>query len=157
MLPANANGHMSNNGNPAENNNVGNADRPVLRNWRNKPTVLLIDESENHRVLGTAYLTAYDAETTSVTDGRAALELTFSGARFKLILIDMHMRYMSGAQCVNHLRTMGVKSLMLGMTIFCREREEQAFLEAGGNGFIPKPLSPDNFLQVLEALDNNQG
>ncbi|PRQ25612.1 putative response regulator and transcription factor RR-A-type family [Rosa chinensis] len=131
MLPAIANGRMSNNGNPAENGNGGNPDRPALRNWRNKLTILLIDESENHRILGTAYLTAYGVETTSVTDGRAALELIFSGARFSLILIDMHMRYMSGAQCVSHLRTMGVRSLMLGMTTFCREREERAFLEAG--------------------------
>ena len=79
-----------------------------MRNWRNKPTVLLIDESENHRVLGTAYLTAYGAETTSVTDGRAALELTFSGARFKLILIDMHMRYMSGAQVLYTSNIQGI-------------------------------------------------
>lgn len=58
---------------------------------------------------------------------------------------------------MSHLRTMGVRSPILGMTTFCREGEEQAFLAAGGNGFIPKPLSPNNFLQVLEALDNNQG
>lgn len=113
MAPAIANGHTTNNGNRAEGGNAGNPDRPALRYWRNKLSTLLVDESENHRILGTAYLTAYGVETRSVSNGRAAMELIFSGARFSLILIDMHMRCMSGAQVIYTLLIVSTAIILL--------------------------------------------
>lgn len=120
MAPAIANGHTANNGNRAEGGNAGNPDRPALRYWRNKLSTLLVDESENHRILGTAYLTAYGVETRSVSNGRAAMELIFSGARFSLILIDMHMRCMSGAQVMYTLLIITTVIILLTFILIIR-------------------------------------
>ncbi|KAL6214430.1 hypothetical protein ACLB2K_013864 [Fragaria x ananassa] len=84
-----------------------------------------------------------------------AITLLNEGASFTVILADMHMREMNGAQFATQLRSMGVQTRLLGMSTMFREREKEEFLAAGGDGFIEKPLHPSKFVPILQELDNN--
>ncbi|PRQ25611.1 putative CheY-like superfamily protein [Rosa chinensis] len=53
------------------------------------------------------------------------------------------------------LRSLGVQTKLLGMSTMFREREKEEFLEAGGDGFIEKPLHPSKFVPILQELDSN--
>lgn len=50
---------------------------------------------------------------------------------------------------------MGVRSKMLGITANYSEEEKQEFLEAGGDVYFEKPLSPYKFIPILEDIDRN--
>lgn len=84
--------HGSANGNRAE-----GATTPLM-SWKNNLRALLVDASSTCRIIGKAYLASYGVETEAVDNGEAALDLIYMGASFNVIIIDMHMREMNGAQ-----------------------------------------------------------
>lgn len=49
---------------------------------------------------------------------------------------------------------MGVRSRIVGMSVAFTERERQAFLEAGGDDYLEKPMRPDTFVPILQDLDS---
>ncbi|MBA0549269.1 hypothetical protein Golob_020310 [Gossypium lobatum] len=51
------------------------------------------------------------------------------------------------------IRDMGVHCKMLGVTACSGESERQAFLAAGVDVFIEKPLDPEHLVPILRELD----
>lgn len=49
---------------------------------------------------------------------------------------------------------MGIRSKMLGVTACSYERERRAFLDAGVDEFIEKPLTPQKLASVLREIRN---
>ncbi|XP_024161773.1 two-component response regulator 24 [Rosa chinensis] len=136
------------------NGNQEGATTPLM-SWNNNLKALLVDPSPACRLIGKAYLTAYGVNTEAVDNADVAIILLNMGASFNVILIDMHMREMNGAQFAMLLRSLGVQTKLLGMSTMFREREKEEFLEAGGDGFIEKPLHPSKFVPILQELDSN--
>ncbi|KAL6210878.1 hypothetical protein ACLB2K_016108 [Fragaria x ananassa] len=123
--------------------------------WKNNLKALLVDPSSTCTLIGKAYLTNYGVKTEAVDNADVAITLLNEGDSFTVILADMHMREMNGAQFATQLRSMGVQTRLLGMSTMFREREKEEFLAAGGDGFIEKPLHPSKFVPILQELDNN--
>ncbi|XWS76150.1 hypothetical protein CRYUN_Cryun01aG0151700 [Craigia yunnanensis] len=67
----------------------------------------------------------------------------------------MLLPVLNGLGTARQIRAMGVRCKMLGVIAYFyeRERERQAFLAAGVDEFIEKPLSPDILVPILRELD----
>ncbi|XVF32271.1 hypothetical protein REPUB_Repub17cG0067500 [Reevesia pubescens] len=120
---------------------------------RNRLTALVVDGDRFCRMVEQGLLHAYGVETQAVDNGRAAVELIASGANFDLIVIDMLLPVLNGLETTRQIRAMGVNCKMLGVTAYSYERERQAFLAAGVDLFIEKPLSPEILVPILRELD----
>ncbi|KAK8654147.1 hypothetical protein V6N13_128121 [Hibiscus sabdariffa] len=120
---------------------------------RNRLTALVVDGDNFCRLLEQGILQAYGLETQSVNNGDAAVELIASGAKFDLILIDMLLPILDGVEATRRIRAMGMRCKMLGVTACSGERERQAFLAAGVDMFVEKPLGPEILIPVLRELD----
>ncbi|WRX10971.1 Signal transduction response regulator [Theobroma cacao] len=105
------------------------------------------------RMVELGLLQAYGVETQAVDSGMAAVEIIASGANFNLIVIDMVLPVLNGLVTTRQIRAMGVRCKMLGVTAHFYERERQAFLAAGVDEFIEKPLTPDILVPILRELD----
>ncbi|MBA0758438.1 hypothetical protein Gotri_021436 [Gossypium trilobum] len=116
---------------------------------RNRLTALVVDGDTTCRVLEQLLLRSYGVQTQGVDNGRDAVALIASGVKFNLIIIDMILPVLNGLE----IRDMGVHCKMLGVTACSGESERQAFLAAGVDVFIEKPLDPEHLVPILRELD----
>jgi CheY-like chemotaxis protein len=81
-------------------------------------------------------------------DGRAALELVRSGARFDLVLLDMIMPVMGGAEVLRELRRVAP-----GLPVLIASGYSPGEAEvAGADGFLQKPYRRAELLKRVAAL-----
>ncbi|MBA0605678.1 hypothetical protein Godav_018225 [Gossypium davidsonii] len=121
---------------------------------RNRLTALVVDGDTTCRVLEQLLLRSYGVQTQGVDNGRDAVTLIASGVKFNLIIIDMILPILNGLEkATRQIRDMGVHCKMLGVTACSGESERQAFLAAGVDVFIEKPLDPEHLVPILRELD----
>ncbi|GKU86156.1 hypothetical protein SLEP1_g718 [Rubroshorea leprosula] len=118
-------------------------------------TALVVDGDTTSNMIEQGLLRSFGVITCGVDNGRAAIDLFASGAKFDLILIDLILPVINGLETTRQIRAMGVKTKMLGVTACSREREEKAFLAAGVDEFIEKPLDSNRLASILMELNAN--
>jgi CheY-like chemotaxis protein len=69
-----------------------------------KPRILIVDDLEDHRELLSQVLVDFGYAVTSAGNGRAALE-SIEGGRPDLVLLDLWMPEMDGAELLSRLRS----------------------------------------------------
>ncbi|QCD97815.1 CheY-like superfamily [Vigna unguiculata] len=77
------------------------------------------------------------------------------GRRFDLILMDMDMPIMNGIQATKELRSMGIGSMIVGVSSRCTETEIRKFMESGLNDYHEKPLNTAKLNSILDKMNPN--
>ncbi|MBA0775827.1 hypothetical protein Gotri_010928 [Gossypium trilobum] len=116
---------------------------------RNTMITLVVDGIMTRRVLVQGLLRPYGVQTLGVDNGRDAVDLIAFGVKFDLIIIEKILPALNGLD----IREIGVCCKMLGVTTCSGENERQAFLAAGVDVFIEKPLDPEHLVPILRELD----
>ena len=118
--------------------------------------VLVADDSADIRLLVTSFLADIDAEVAVVCNGREAVEVamtaTHEGRAFDLILMDLHMPEMDGAQAVQALRAAGVNQPVIALTASAYLEDRDRCARAGYSDFITKPIDRLQFVQKIATL-----
>ncbi|RVW20217.1 Two-component response regulator ARR22 [Vitis vinifera] len=65
------------------------------------------------------------------------------------------MPIMDGFEATKELRSMGVTSMIVGVTSRSQDSEIQAFMKSGLNACYVKPLNAEKVTAVLNELKNN--
>ncbi len=88
-------------------------------------------------------------------DGRKAVELS-QQYDFDVILMDVEMPEMDGIEATRLIRHLERKSRrctpIVAMTAHATEHFEQACQRAGMDGYVTKPIEPDNLFDTIESL-----
>jgi CheY-like chemotaxis protein len=103
-----------------------------------KPVLLLVEDNQTNQLLGKRLLEHLGCEVDVVADGAAAV----SGVRhraYDLVLMDLLMPVMDGAEATRRLRALGVSVPIVALTATPAERE--ALQADGFNGCLTKPVS----------------
>jgi two-component system, sensor histidine kinase and response regulator len=84
-------------------------------------------------------------------DGFEALRLLKGCQDIALVLMDVHMPWMDGIESTKSIRQMEQWRHLpiIAMTASVLDEDRQSCADAGMNGFIPKPVDPDQFYAVL--------
>ncbi|KAI5595748.1 hypothetical protein BDE02_03G161300 [Populus trichocarpa] len=118
----------------------------------NNFSVLIVDDDRTIRETNRRFMALAGTqkqlrmEFQEAKNGKEAVYLHLAGASFDLILMDNQMPIMTGIQATQLLRKMGVKSRIVGVT---SEPDRQAFIDAGLNNCIQKPLNPGKITEFL--------
>ncbi|MBA0818789.1 hypothetical protein Gohar_022370, partial [Gossypium harknessii] len=110
---------------------------------------LVVHGIMTRRVLVQGLLRSYGVQTLGVDNGRDAVDLIAFDVKFDLIIIEKILPVLNGLD----IREIGVRCKMLGDTACSGENERQAFLAAGVDVFIEKPLDPEHLVPILRELD----
>jgi len=86
-----------------------------------------------------------------VTDGDAACRQGSKG-RYDLILLDVMLPKRDGFEVCRHLRSEGVKALILMLTARGQESEKVIGLELGADDYVTKPYGPRELRARIKAL-----
>ena len=127
----------------------GLADQVFLAGAR----VLVVDDNPANRELARAILTVGDADVTEAGGGAEALALA-AAAPFDLILLDLRMPGLDGAQTCRLLRTRPGPNRDIPVLAFSADADLTSIEGKGFNGFVRKPIEPLDLLQrASRAID----
>jgi two-component system cell cycle response regulator DivK len=112
--------------------------------------VLYIDDDMANRVLVSRVLMAAGFELQDTDNARQGIEMaqTF---RPDVILMDISMPDMDGITATHHIRDIPsiADTIVIALTANAMTGDREAFLEAGCDGYISKPIDIDTFVDDI--------
>jgi two-component system, cell cycle sensor histidine kinase and response regulator CckA len=117
-------------------------------------TILVADDEEGVRSLVSSILQDAGYTVELASDGAQAVQrLRELGARVRLILLDLTMPILGGAEAAAELRRIRPDVPIVAMSGYGDIEVMQRFSEVGVDDFVPKPFSPDQLAaKVRDAL-----
>ncbi|GLS87940.1 hybrid sensor histidine kinase/response regulator [Cypionkella aquatica] len=108
--------------------------------------ILVVDDIATNRLVAATYLRGMQARVEEAASGAAALS-KIAAARPDLVLLDLHMPGLSGAETLAAIRALpGPHLTVVAMTADTSVAERAQYLAAGLDGCVTKPLT----LQALQ-------
>jgi two-component system, cell cycle sensor histidine kinase and response regulator CckA len=121
--------------------------------WRGKGLILLVDDEESIRDIGKRMLQYLGFEVIVATDGRDALaQIREHGDRITVILLDLTMPHMDGAETFRELQQIRTDIPVVLSSGYSKQDVVERFAGKGIAGFIPKPYTLGNLQTVLQPL-----
>lgn len=121
-----------------------------------KARILLAEDNPVNQKLALAVLGKAGHHIQVAGDGQQALEMYFANPDgFDLILMDIEMPRLSGVQATRRIREKGHRTPVIAMTAHDMRDHHQAFLEAGMNDYISKPIDIRLLLEMVKKWVGN--
>jgi len=126
-------------------------------------SILIAEDNEINALLARALLTRLGHRPTVAGNGAAAVEewqaARAAGARYDLVLMDVHMPVMDGLAAARRIRALEaepefgeVPTPVIALTANAYAEDREAALAAGMNGLLVKPLDRERLRDILETI-----
>jgi two-component system chemotaxis response regulator CheY len=116
-------------------------------------TVLIVDDSASMRQLVSFALKDGGYEVISAVNGKDAID-KLNGSKIDMVITDLNMPEMDGIEFIKQLRgKIGYKYTPIVMlTTESQEAKKQAGKDAGASGWIVKPFTPEQLLDIVKKF-----
>ncbi len=113
--------------------------------------VLIVEDNELNQKLFIDLLEANGYVTIQTRDGKEALELA-KNEKPDLILMDIQLPNISGIEVVQLIKKEPkIKHIpIIAVTAFAMQNDEEQILAAGCEGYLPKPISIEPFVETIQ-------
>ena len=128
--------------------------------------ILLVDDNEMNRKVAVDLLEPLRLQIDTATNGKKALSM-IQEKEYDLVFMDHMMPIMDGVEATRRLREMDgeyfQKLPVIALTANAMKEAEKLFLEAGMNGFVPKPIQMKQICRVIrewlrqDLIENSVG
>lgn len=120
--------------------------------------ILVAEDGETNRAVLSIMLEQTGCLFVMVEDGQAAVEAVRNGG-FSLVLMDVNMPRMDGAEATRHIRMLpgpqaGVP--IIGVTAHVLRGEREALIEAGMDAVVAKPLSLQSLVEAINRVEGQR-
>jgi len=124
--------------------------------WDGPPlNILLVEDNQANITFGSALLKKLGHNFIVATDGRECLAALEHGS-FDLVLMDIHMPYMSGEEALCEIRRKELGAIfhqpVIALTAFSMRGEKQHFLDQGFDGYITKPIDIKELVREMKRV-----
>jgi len=123
---------------------------PVLDGLR----VLVVEDNPTNRMIATKLLESLGASVATAEDGYLGVEAAARGD-FHLILMDVQMPGIDGLEAARRIRALGgaaARTPIVALTANVLAHQRRAYLDAGMDGVVGKPISPGVLLREIARL-----
>ena len=115
--------------------------------------ILLVDDSEDNRLLILAYLKKYPYKIDIAENGETALE-QFKQKKYDLVLMDMQMPVMDGYRATSEIRKWEIQERLahtpvIELTAYALREEVQKSIDAGCDAHTTKPIKKLTLLETI--------
>jgi two-component system cell cycle sensor histidine kinase/response regulator CckA len=129
---------------------------PAAMSWRGSGTVLVVDDEEAVRTVVAGMLQTFGFQVEQARDGIEALALFRDiGDRVRLVLIDLTMPRLDGAETFRELRRVKSDINVILMSGFSEYDTMDRFAGKENIGFIQKPFNAEKLLEKLRTFSND--
>ena len=120
-------------------------------------TILLVDDEEALRDLGTTFLNRFGYKVITAKDGQEALEIYHrEGNDISLIILDLNMPRMDGKQCLEAVLRVNPNAKAVLASGYAEGGPVNGIMTGGAMGFVQKPYDMRQLLNTIrEILDKN--
>lgn len=126
---------------------------PATGAWRGAGTVLLVDDEETVRAIGSHFLRRAGFDVITAADGAEALDIyRRRHPEIAAVVLDMTMPRMGGEEAFREMRRVNPNVRVLLSSGYSQEEALTGFNGKGLAGFIQKPYRVDEFLAKLRAI-----
>lgn len=114
---------------------------------------LIIEDNAANMELVRYLLTFSGYEVLLARDGQQGLEIALR-EQPDLIICDLQMPGLDGYQVLEQLRSrpQGAQAIVIAVTAFSMPNDRLKVMTAGFNGYISKPIEPENFVNQIESF-----
>jgi CheY-like chemotaxis protein len=127
---------------------------PILEGVR----VLVVEDNATNRMIASKLLEQLGASVETAADGYLGVEAAQRG--FDLILMDVQMPGIDGVEAARRIRALGgpvAQTPIVALTANVLSHQRQAYLDAGMDGVVGKPISPAALLTEIARLSAPSG
>ena len=116
------------------------------------PLILLVDDYRDGREMYAEYLTFRGFRVAMASSGAQAVALAGGPERPAVILMDLEMSGMSGADALRALRANPalIRVPILALTAHAMSAERETAIRDGFDDVIPKPCLPDELVAIID-------
>lgn len=120
--------------------------------WSGSGTVLLVDDEETVRGIGSEMLKELGFTTITANDGREALEIYKATPDIAFVIMDLTMPHMDGEQCFRALRQLKPDIKVIISSGYNEQDVAQKFVGKGLAGFIQKPYRISTLKEAIRGM-----
>ena len=132
---------------------VRHSNPPLLADWRGRGTVLLVDDEESLLGLGSRILEHLGFTVLTAADGLQAVDLyRAKGKEIDLVLMDMTMPHMDGAEAFGVLRRLNPEVRVVIASGYSQGDVVSRFVGKGLSGVLQKPYTFAKLRETLAGL-----
>jgi len=114
--------------------------------------ILLVEDNEDNAFLFRSLLSLRDYELKEASTGLEGIKLAKTELP-DLILMDIQLPDINGLEATKQIReALGDGVQILAVTSYAMAGDSEKCLEAGCNGYLEKPINPENFLQEVDSF-----
>jgi CheY-like chemotaxis protein/HPt (histidine-containing phosphotransfer) domain-containing protein len=113
--------------------------------------VLAVDDQAVNRMVIAGQLRRFGIEPTLAGGGAEAVRLAIDGTAWDLVLMDCQMPEVDGFTAVERIRAGGGRMPIVAVTAHAMAGDREECLRRGFDGYLPKPIRPDELAAVLAA------
>jgi signal transduction histidine kinase/DNA-binding NarL/FixJ family response regulator/HPt (histidine-containing phosphotransfer) domain-containing protein len=129
--------------------------RPGLEKPAKSLRILVAEDTDENRELVSELLKRRGHTVVGVSDGRKALEALAKDS-YDVVLMDEQMPVMDGLEATRAIRakekSTGKRQVIVALTGNVTEEDTQRRIEAGMDGFVPKPFEMKALFETIEFL-----
>ncbi|KAM3413433.1 hypothetical protein ACQJBY_004553 [Aegilops geniculata] len=116
---------------------------------------LLVDDMAVERMVASAMLRKFHCEITMAKNGKEAVDMFLEGNEFDIVVCDKDMPIMTGPEAVEKIRAMGATDVKI-VGVFADDNAMEAFMSAGADDFVPKPVRPEILEPMIQQVINKK-
>ncbi|HIJ94957.1 MAG TPA: ABC transporter substrate-binding protein [Desulfuromonadales bacterium] len=124
----------------------------VSDTWKGSGLVLLVDDEETVRGIGTEMLKELGFTTLTAGDGREALELFKQRTDISFVIMDLTMPKMDGEQCYREMRQHKPDVKVIMSSGYSEQEVSGKFIGKGLAGFVQKPYTLSALREVIRGM-----
>jgi len=116
--------------------------------------ILVVEDNPTNRMIATKLLETMGAEVSTAEDGYMGVEAA-AGGGFDLILMDVQMPGIDGLEAARRIRALGgpaSRTPIVALTANVLSHQRRAYLDAGMDGVVGKPISPAVLIGEIARL-----
>jgi CheY-like chemotaxis protein len=117
--------------------------------------MLLIEDNEMNGALATFLIEAAGHSCVVATDGEKGVEYAKTQP-FDVILLDIQLPRMDGFTVLKALKQIRPQTPVIAVSSYAMAGDERKALAAGFDGYIPKPIEAQTFVQQILRTANLQ-